>query len=128
MNHIGSYDGYPVYQLDYREPLDREKNAILVDTDGDMYYKGVQIGHLNPRSYAVERYDMDLYTQYAKREKSKPKPQEKKKTEKKREVPVPTCVAESMPVGQDGSMNGTDEFFARVAKEIDDLLNKRFEG
>ena len=39
------------------------------------------------------------------------------------EVEVPACVAETAtPVGEDMNLCGTDEFFARVALDIDKML------
>ena len=141
MNHIGSYDGYKVYQLDWHEqPLNKD-GVIYVDGNGNMYYKGVIVGKLDPRTYSVKSYNMSLYHKHAAQEAkraameakytaekdvymSRAKKEAAKKTEK--EVPVPACVAEctatTAAVGKDLDLCGTDEFFARVAKDIDDIL------
>lgn len=135
MNHIGSYDGYKVYQLDWHEqPLNKD-GVIYVDGNGNMYYKGVIVGKLDLHTYSVKSYNMSLYHKHAAQEAKYTAEKDmygarakKEATKKKaeREVPVPACVAEctstAVAVGEDLDLCGTDEFFARIAKEIDDML------
>ena len=58
----------------------------------------------------------------------------KKKKKKVVEVPVPACVADctstTVTVGEGMDLCGTDEFFARVAKDIDEMLKNagKFNG
>ena len=47
-----------------------------------------------------------------------------KKVAKKKEkaVPAPTCVATTAAIGPSGELSGADEFFARVALDIEETL------
>lgn len=110
MNYIGDYKGIKVWRFDYDDKMPTDTRGIYVDAAGIMYYGGVKIGKLNLNSYKVLEYDMDAYHR-------------KQKEESRKKVPVPACVAETATaVGNDGTLYGADEFFARVAKDIDEVL------
>ena len=112
---IGNYKGYKCYQLESRDQVPDTVGVIYVDTKGSMYYGGVRIGRLNPANYTVKEFDMGIYEA------------KMKARQHRHEVAVPACVAESTAVGSEVSTEvnlcGTDEFFARVALEIDEILN-----
>lgn len=108
MDYIGTYDSKKVYQLGKYDDIPQDINYLYVGSKGTIYYGGVRVGLLNPNTYKVLEYDINEWRRAQKK--------------KKKEVPVPACVAETTAVGSDGTLHGADEFFARVAKDIDDLL------
>ena len=107
MKFIGNYDKKKVYELEVYDSISADTENLYVKGE-NIYFGGVKVGHLNPNNYKVLSYDLGIW---------KSKEQEKKK------VSVPACVAETATaVGDDGALYGADEFFARVAKEIDEVL------
>ena len=107
MKFIGNYDKKKVYELEVYDPISADTENLYVKGK-NIYFGGVKVGHLNPNNYKVLSYDLGIW---------------RKKEQEKKMVAVPACVAETtVAVGDDGALYGADEFFARVAKDIDDLL------
>lgn len=124
MTHIGTYDGYNVYEIEGREEIPGDTGCLYVKKmDGGIYFGGVRIGRLDPYTYKVKSYDMGIYKSYK-------KAQETRKKSTKEETSIPTCVAETAQTDSTGAPIGTDLFFARVTKEIDDMLKSagKFDG
>lgn len=114
MNHIGEYKGYPCYQIDYHESTDYAPNRILVDPLGKMWYGGVQIGRLDPHTYSVKQFDMQLYErEMARRARVKA---EQEKAEKR------VAAEKAKEKTEITSTVGTEDFFAAISKEIDRIL------
>ena len=84
-----------------------------------MYFGGTQVGKLNLNGYKVLEFDLEIY-------KRKKRKAEEYRQRTAAEVAVPACVAESTAIGTEVAegmdLCGTDEFFARVALEIDEML------
>ena len=120
MRHLGSYNGFECYEVSRLRDIPTDEEYIyILGTNGAMYYGGTQVGKLRLSDYRVQEFDLERY-----REK-------KRKVEERRncasaQVTVPACVAESTTIGAEiaEGMNlyGTDEFFARVALDIDETL------
>ena len=113
MRHLGSYSGYECYEVSRIKDLPHdEDNIYIIGTSGNMYFGGTCIGKVNLNGYKVLEFDMDIWRK------------EKKKREeaKKVEVPVPASVATTVVTDSDGVPLGSDAFFARIAKEIDETL------
>lgn len=118
MRHLGSYNGFECYEVSRLRDIPTDEEYIyILGTNGAMYYGGTQVGRVNLNGYRVQEFDLERY-----REKKR-KAEERKHTA---EVAVPVCVAESTATGTEVAegMNlcGTDEFFARVALDIDETL------
>ena len=110
MQYVGDYDKMKVYQLKRWEPAPTSTQELYVSYEGDIIYGGCVIGLLDVNSYKVKKYDKNIFYKW------------KAEKEREKKVPVLTCVAETTAVGKDGELTSTDEFFARVAKDIDDML------
>lgn len=116
MRHIGSYNGYKCYEVSRIKDLPHdEDNIYIIGTNGNMYFGGIYIGKVNLNGYRVLEFDMDLF----RKEKKK---REEAARAKKVEVPVPASVASTVVTDSDGVLLGSDAFFARIAKEIDETL------
>ena len=109
MDYIGKYDSLPVYEANGQK-IPTNTNNLYVTANGTMYYGGVAIGKLDPKTYKVLSYNKELYYK------------EMRKQEEAKKVPAPTCVAETAAVGKNGELSGADAFFAQIAKDIDDTL------
>ena len=126
MRHLGSYNGFECYEVSsVRElPVDEECIYIL-GTNGAMYFGGTQVGKVNLNGYKVLEFDLEIYKRKKKRE---------EENRKRTEIPVPACVADctstTSAVGEELDLCGTDEFFARVALDIDQTLKSagKFNG
>lgn len=108
MQYIGDYDKMKVYQLENWEPAPTSTQELYVSCEGDIIYGGCVIGLLDLNGYKIKKYDKNIFYN--------------RKTKKEKKVPVLTCVAETTAVGKDGELTSTDEFFARIALDIDDML------
>lgn len=120
MRHLGSYQGKECYEVSRLRDIPTDEEYIYVlGTNGAMYFGGTQVGKLNLNGYKVLEFDLDIY----KRKKRKAEEYRQRTTA---EVAVPACVAESTAIGTEVAegmdLCGTDEFFARVALEIDEML------
>lgn len=116
MHHIGSYSGYECYEVSRIRDLPHdEDNIYIIGTSGNMYFGGTCIGKVNLNGYRVLEFDMDIW----RKEKKK---REEAARAKKVEVPVPASVASTVTTDPDGVPLGSDAFFARIAKEIDETL------
>lgn len=127
MRHLGSYQGKECYEVSrLREIPTDEEHIYILGTNGAMYFGGTQVGKLNLNGYKVLEFDLEIH------ERKKRKAEERKRSTA--EVAVPACVAEctatTVAVGEGMDLCGTDEFFARVALEIDEMLKgaKDFTG
>ena len=120
---IGTYKGYDCYQLGNGEKIPSAAGNIYVDSLGDMYYGGVRVGRLTLPGYNVKEFDMGIYEAKMRAKRTRDK-----------EVAVPACVAEctstTAAVGKEMELCGTDEFFARVALDIEETLKSagKFNG
>lgn len=121
MRHLGSYQGKECYEVSRLRDIPTDEEYIYVlGTNGAMYFGGTQVGKLNLNGYKVLEFDLDIY---------KRKAEELRRETSQRtaaEVAVPACVADctstTVAVGEEMDLCGTDEFFARVALEIDEML------
>ena len=125
MRHIGSYNGFECYEVSrLRDILTDEECVYILGTNGAMYFGGTEVGKVRLSDYRVLEFDLERY-----REKKR---KARERTEYK--VEVPACVAESTATGTEVAegmdLCGTDEFFARVALDIDEMLKgvKEFSG
>jgi hypothetical protein len=98
MEHIGRYDHKQVYKLRANAGVPQDTENLYVKSNGDIYFGGVRIGRLNPATLKVLSYDMEIWSK-AQREKR----QEEEKCES-------------------ANLCDNDEFFALLAKEIEDVL------
>ena len=120
MRHLGSYQGKECYEVSrLRDVPTDEKHIYVLGTNGAMYFGGTQVGKLNLNGYKVLEFDLKIH------ERKKRKAEEYRQRTAA-EVAVPACVAESTAIGTEVAegmdLCGTDEFFARVALEIDEML------
>ena len=120
MRHLGSYQGKECYEVSRLRDIPTDEEYIYVlGTNGAMYFGGTQVGKLNLNGYKVLEFDLDIY-------KRKKRKAEELRQRTATEVSVPACVAESTAIGTEIAegmdLCGTDEFFARVALEIDEML------
>lgn len=112
MEHIGSYDGKNVYRVWDGEKIPADTTNLYVDGTGAIRFGGYRIGRLN--GLKVVEYDMGIYT--------RGEAQKKAAKKKEKAVPAPTCVATTVAIGPNGELSGADEFFARVALDIEETL------
>ena len=120
MRHLGSYQGKECYEVSRLRDIPTDEEYIYVlGTNGAMYFGGTQVGKLNLNGYKVLEFDLEIY-------KRKKRKAEEYRQRTAAEVAVPACVAESTAIGTEVAegmdLCGTDEFFARVALEIDEML------
>jgi len=115
MDYIGTYDGMDVYKVKRGQSVGTNTKCLVVTPDGTIYLGGVDIGSLDPKTYKVLRYDKEIYNCYAREQKAKMKRQETT-------VPVCKSVAETATLNIDCEPIGEDEFFARIALEIEEVL------
>lgn len=120
MRHLGSYQGKECYEVSRLRDIPTDEEYIYVlGTNGAMYFGGTQVGKLNLNGYKVLEFDLKIH------ERKKRKAEEYRQRTAA-EVAVPACVAESTTIGAEVAegmdLCGTDEFFARVALEIDEML------
>lgn len=120
MRHLGSYQGKECYEVSRLRDIPTDEEYIYVlGTNGAMYFGGTQVGKLNLNGYKVLEFDLDIY-------KRKKRKAEELRQRTAAEVAVPACVADctstTVAVGEEMDLCGTDEFFARVALEIDEML------
>lgn len=121
MRHLGSYQGKECYEVSrLRDVPTDEKHIYVLGTNGAMYFGGMQVGKLNLNGYKVLEFDLQTYYEHKNRK------AEELKRRTAAEVAVPACVADctstTVAVGEEMDLCGTDEFFARVALEIDEML------
>ena len=116
MDYIGKYDNLPVYEANGKM-IPKDTNTLYITGNGTIYYGGIAIGKLDRRNLKVLSYDKDIYYREMSRQK-----EAKRKKEEAEKVPAYTCVAETAAIGTSGELTGADEFFARLAKDIDDVL------
>lgn len=124
MRHIGSYAGKECYEVSRLRDIPTDEEYIyILGTNGAMYFGGTQVGKANLNDYRVLEFDLKIH------ERKKRKAEEMRRETSQRtvaEVAVPACVAESTTIGTEVAegmdLCGTDEFFARVALEIDEML------
>lgn len=103
---LGTFKGYEVWR---GAPADCV-NKVIMDEKGNMKFNGVTVGKANIRTNRVLSWDQELVDKLAMRSDV---------------VPVVACVAETnTSVREDGTLFGADEFFARVTREIEEILNK----
>ena len=119
MRHLGSYQGKECYEVSRLRDIPTDEEYIYVlGTNGAMYFGGTQVGKLNLNGYKVLEFDLKIH------ERKKRKAEELR--QRTAEVAVPACVADctstTVAVGEEMDLCGTDEFFARVALEIDEML------
>jgi hypothetical protein len=120
MRHLGSYQGKECYEVSRLRDIPTDEEYIYVlGTNGAMYFGGTQVGKLNLNGYKVLEFDLEIY----KRKKRKAE-EMRKRTEYQVEVPacVADCTSTTVAVGEEMDLCGTDEFFARVALDIDETL------
>ena len=118
MRHLGSYAGKECYEVSRLRDIPTDEECIyILGTNGAMYFGGTQVGKLNLNGYKVLEFDLEIHER------------KKRKAEEYRlrtaEVAVPASVADAtanLAVGEEMDLNGTDEFFARVALAIDEML------
>ena len=116
MRHLGSYQGKECYEVSRVVDIPKdEENIYVLGTNGTMYFSNVIVGKLNVNSYRVLEFDLEPY--YRKKQKEK---------EKEKTVAVPVSVAaattSNLAIGEEMDLTGTDEFFARIALDIDEVL------
>ena len=121
MRHLGSYQGKECYEVSRLRDIPTDEEYIYVlGTNGAMYFGGTQVGQLNLNGYKVLEFDLEIY------KRKKRKAEEMRRSYASTQVAVPACVAESTAIGTEIAegmdLCGTDEFFARVALEIDEML------
>lgn len=128
MRHLGSYAGKECYEVSRLRDIPTDEEYIyILGTNGAMYFGGTQVGKLNLNGYKVLEFDLEIH------ERKKRKAQEYRERATA-EVAIPACVAEctstTVAVGETMDLCGTDEFFARVALEIDEVLKNagKFDG
>lgn len=122
---VGKYQGFECYQLESGEVVPDTPNMIFIDDRGNMHYGGVKIGRVSFPNYSVKEFDMGIY-----------EAKMRAKRTREKEVAVPASVAAAtektadLTIGQEVDLNGTDEFFARVALAIEETLKgvKDFNG
>ena len=127
MRHLGSYQGKECYEVSrLRDIPTDEEHIYILGTNGAMYFGGTQVGKVNLNGYKVLEFDLEIH-----RRKKRKAEEMRKRTA---EVAVPACVAESTTIGTEIAegmdLCGTDEFFARVALDIDETLKSagKFDG
>lgn len=116
MRHLGSYQGKECYEVSRVVEIPKdEENIYVLGTNGTMYFGNVIVGKLNVNNYRVMEFDLEPY--YRKKEKEK---------ERERVVTIPMSVAAAtasdLAIGEEMDLTGTDEFFARIALDIDEVL------
>lgn len=108
-SYIGDYKSFKCYEVNSRYEIPNDtKNIYILSTSGDMFYGGIRVGKVNG-NYKVLEFDLKEYD----------------RAQKKKEVsvPVPACVAETTTTDATGNVSGgADELFARLTKDIDDIL------
>jgi hypothetical protein len=96
-----------------------EEYIYILGTNGAMYFGGTQVGKVNLNGYKVLEFDLKIH------ERKKRKAEERRNAVSA-QVAVPACVADctstTVAVGEEMDLCGTDEFFAKVALEIDEML------
>lgn len=127
MRHLGSYDGKECYEVSSVRDLPTDEEYLyILGTNGAIYFGGTQVGKVNLNGYRVLEFDLKIH------ERKKRKAEEMRKCTA--EVAVPACVADctstTVAVGEEMDLCGTDEFFARVALDIDEMLKSasKFDG
>ena len=123
MRHLGSYQGKECYEVSRLRDIPTDEEYIYVlGTNGAMYFGGTQVGKLNLNGYKVLEFDLKIHE----RKKRKAEELRRETSQRTAEVAVPACVADctstTVAVGEEMDLCGTDEFFARVALEIDEML------
>lgn len=123
MRHLGNYQGKECYEVSRLRDIPTDEEYIYVlGTNGAMYFGGTQVGKLNLNGYKVLEFDLKIHE----RKKRKAEELRRETSQRTAEVAVPACVAESTTIGTEVAegmdLCGTDEFFARVALEIDEML------
>ena len=122
---VGKYQGFECYQLESGEVVPETPGAIYIDDKGNMHYGGVRIGRVALSNYSVKEFDMGIY-----------EAKMRAKRTREKEVAVPASVAAAtektadLTIGQEVDLTGTDEFFARLALDIEETLKgvKDFNG
>ena len=114
MRHLGSYQGKECYEVSRIVDIPNdEKNIYILGTNGNMYFGNTIVGKVNVSNYRVLDFDLERYHR-------------KKEKEKEKVVAVPVSVgattASNLAVGEEMNLSGTDEFFARIALEIEETL------
>ena len=112
MEFIGSYDGKNVYRVWDSKKIPTDTENLYVDGTGSIRFGGYRIGQL--KGMKVVEYDMGIYT--------RGEAQKKAAKKKEKAVPAPSCVATTAAIGPNGELSGADEFFARVALDIEETL------
>ena len=120
MRHLGSYQGKECYEVSRVVDIPKdEENIYVLGTNGTMYFGNVIVGKLNVNNYRVLEFDLEPYYR-------------KKQKEKEKVVAVPvsvaTATASNLAIGEEMDLTGTDEFFARIALDIDEVLKSVREG
>ena len=121
MRHLGNYQGKECYEVSRLRDIPTDEEYIYVlGTNGAMYFGGTQVGKLNLNGYKVLEFDLKIH------ECKKRKAEEMRRSNASTQVAVPACVADctstTVAVGEEMDLCGTDEFFAKVALEIDEML------
>lgn len=120
MRHLGSYQGKECYEVSRLRDIPTDEECIyILGTNGAMYFGGTQVGKVNLNGYKVLEFDLEIY-----RRKKRKAEEMRKRTEYQVEVPacVADCTSTTSAVGEEMDLCGTDEFFARVALDIDETL------
>ena len=121
MDYIGTYDGMEVYKVKRGQSVGTNTKCLVVTYDGTIYLGGVDIGNLDPKTYKVLRYDKEIYNRYVKEQKAKMRRKEAES------APVRESVAETATLSTDCKPVGEEDFFTRIALEIEEVLKSEID-